>query len=63
MNRKELYILAVITFITVIVWVVLGIYHANKATTVTEIQLKEIEPLTPTFDDDIINKLKNRESL
>lgn len=61
MNRKEIYILAIIIFLTVIAWVAFGIYHAKTTITVTNIQLKEIAPLTPTFDNDIIKKLKNRE--
>lgn len=62
MNRKEVTILALITFLTVIAWIAFGIYHARKTSTVSPVQLKEIEPLTPTFNNGIIEGLKNREA-
>jgi len=61
MNPKELSILSIITFLTVIAWIIFGIYHARTTSTVTNIQLKEIAPLTPTFDSDLIEKLTTRE--
>ena len=60
MNRKEIVILSVITFLTVLVWIFFGIYHAKKTSTITPAQLKQVVPLTPTFDNDIIRKLKSR---
>lgn len=61
MNRKEYAIIAIITFITVIVWILAGIYFAKTKTTVTDTQLQQIVPLTPTFDNDIIRQLSKRE--
>lgn len=61
MNHKEFAILSIITFLTVIAWIIFGIYHAKTTSTVTSIQLKEIAPLTPTFDNEIIKKLSTRE--
>lgn len=59
MNRKELYILAIITFLTVSVWIMFGLYNAKKTTTIQNTDIK-IVPLTPTFDNDIINQLNQR---
>lgn len=61
MNRKELFILAIITFATVMAWIGFGVYHARQATPITEAQKQEIRPLTPQFDNDIINALEKRE--
>lgn len=61
MNRKELAIIAIITFITVLVWIVMGIYFAKTKSTLTDVQLQQIVPLTPTFDNDIIKQLEKRE--
>lgn len=61
MNRKELTIIAIITFITVLVWMVMGIYFAKTKPTLTDVQLQQIVPLTPTFDNDIIRQLEKRE--
>ena len=62
MNRKELYILALITFMTVVVWIIFGISCARKISKVEDQTLKTIVPLTPTFDSDIINQLNRREA-
>lgn len=61
MNRREFAILASAVFFTVIAWILFGINHASKTTTISQKELKQVVPLTPTFDNDIINKLKNRE--
>lgn len=61
MNRKEIAILSLITFLTVVVWIVLGINFAKNASKISKIQLQQVAPLTPTFDNDIIRKLKSRE--
>jgi hypothetical protein len=61
MNRREVLFLSLITLFTVIVWITLGIYHARRATVVTQIQMRHTIPLTPTFDQDIINGLTSRE--
>lgn len=61
MNRKELAIIAIITFITVLVWMATGIYFAKTKPTLTDVQLQQIVPLTPTFDNDIIRQLEKRE--
>lgn len=61
MNRKELSIIAIITFITVLVWIATGLYFAKTNITLTDVQLEKIVPLTPTFDNDIIKQLSKRE--
>ncbi len=61
MNRKEIAILAVIIFFTVITWVIFGVSHAKNTTTITQKDLRQVVPLTPSFDNDIIKKMKSRE--
>lgn len=61
MNRKELFILAIIVFLSVVAWMIFGILHAKNITTITQKELKQVVPLTPTFDNDIIKKLQSRE--
>ena len=63
MNRKEAFILALIIFATVVSWIIFGLFHAQNTSTVSAVQIKETTPLTPTFDNDIINKLTTREVL
>lgn len=61
MNRKEVYILAIITFMTVFSWVVFGVIHAKNTTKVEDAAIRKVVPLTPAFDKDIINQLKSRQ--
>lgn len=61
MNRREIVIIAVIIFLTVCAWIIFGAYHAQSTSTVSQKELRQIVPLTPTFDNDIIKKLKSRE--
>lgn len=61
MNRREFFILALITFSTVIVWIALSLQRAQTTSTISPEQEREIIPLTPTFDNDIINALEKRE--
>ena len=61
MNRKELVIVAIVIFLTMVAWVVFGIYHAKTSSTLPASQLRSTTPLTPNFDNDIINQLKNRQ--
>lgn len=61
MNRKELLILALVIFLSIVTWIVFDIYRAKTISTIPEKNLRQVVPLTPTFDNDTIRKLKNRE--
>lgn len=61
MNRKEFLIIGTITFMTVIAWIIFSIMHANTDSQMKGITIKQIVPLTPTFDNDIISELEKRE--
>ena len=63
MNRKEVYILAIITFLTVFAWIVFGIIYAKNTSSVGASDIKKITPLTPNFDSDIINQLNQRRDI
>ncbi|KKS98230.1 MAG: hypothetical protein UV73_C0003G0172 [Candidatus Gottesmanbacteria bacterium GW2011_GWA2_43_14] len=63
MNRKELYILAIITFSTVVAWVVFGVYHAKYSDTTGLAEAKKTEALTPNFDMTIIGQLQGRREI
>jgi hypothetical protein len=61
MNRKEVVIISIITFLSVFVWIIFSVYHSNTSNDLTGIKIQEMTPLTPVFDNDIISSLKNRE--
>lgn len=61
MNRKELFILTLVIFLSIVIWIVFDIHRAKTISTISEKNLRQVVPLTPTFDNDTIRKLKNRE--
>ncbi|MCL4339070.1 hypothetical protein M1271_05265 [Patescibacteria group bacterium] len=61
MNRKEIMIMALIILLTVAAWIVFGVYHAKTESSISQQDLRQVVPLTPTFDNDIIKKLRSRE--
>ena len=63
MNRREVFMIAIITFFTVIAWIVFGVFHARTTSTISQKEKQEVVPLTPTFDNDIIRQLQAREEV
>lgn len=61
MNRKEFAIIALIILLTVVAWIAFSIYHTNITPTISQKDLKQVEPLNPKLDTDLIEKLKKRE--
>lgn len=61
MNHKQLLIISIIIFLSIVSWIAFDIYHAANATSITTTQLEQVKPLTPFFDSDIILKIKSRE--
>lgn len=63
MSNKDLLLLSIITFITVVAWIVSDAYHASVISTVTAVEKKLMEPLNPTFDKEVIARLKEKHGL
>lgn len=63
MSSKDLLILSILTFITVIAWIIFDVYHAATTSTITPFQKELIEPLKPTFDQEIILRLEKRKEI
>lgn len=59
MNRKEFIIILIATFFVTMVWIVSEVIHAKPSVEVdTKIQTL-IEPISPTFDQTILDQVKN----
>lgn len=57
MTKKEFYIIAIITFITILSWVIFDIIHArSKIEPSAEIQ-EVLEPINPEFDSQALELL------
>jgi hypothetical protein len=61
MNRKEFTVIAVIIFLSVVAWIAFDIVSTRSKSSTTQKELHHVVPLTPTFNNDIIMKLKGRE--
>lgn len=60
MKQKDLFLIAGFTFLTVLFWIVLSIYHAQVTSTITPSFQKKIEPIEPQFDRKVINETKTQ---
>ncbi len=58
MNRKEFFFLITTTCIVIIVWVISDIYHTKANTPVSPTLQQALEPLTPNFDQQTLDKIK-----
>lgn len=57
MTQKDWLLLSIFTFVIVVVWIVLDVYHAYTTSTVSSIDEKLMEQLVPKFDHETIIKL------
>lgn len=58
MKQRDLTIIAIFTFITVVAWIGLTLYHTNVTTTISGALQKKIEPIPSQFDTATIEMLK-----
>lgn len=58
MSSKEWLIAAILTFITILSWVVFGIFHERAKVDIPPETKEVIEPISPDFD---ISGLKSRQ--
>lgn len=61
MNRKELAIITLIILLSVVAWIVFGVFGAHNRSSISQAELRQVVPLTPNFDNEIIKRLSNRE--
>lgn len=60
MTSKDLLLLSIFTFLTVLAWIIYDAYHAFSTSTLTTVEKKLAEPLNPSFDKAIIFNLKEK---
>jgi hypothetical protein len=57
MNRKEWLIAAILTFITVVAWIVFDIIHTQKQVEISPEVQEVLEPISPDFDTGVVESL------
>lgn len=60
MTNKDWLLLAIITFLTAIVWTVFDVYHEITSTTVTPTQTDLVEPIDPTLNTEVFDEINAR---
>lgn len=63
MKRREILFLIISTFILVVVWVGFSVYHNAVTSTISQALSIQITPISPTFDMQTFEKLKEREKV
>ena len=63
MVSKTLYQIGLMTAITAIIWVAIGIYSAITKTTLTEVDKTVLEPITVGIDKNVLNQLSTRKMI
>jgi hypothetical protein len=62
-SKKDILVIAILFFVTTLIWVGSDVYHAKVGSTINEDTSKEIMPIKNSFDVEAINKLKSREKI
>ena len=55
--KKELFILSLVTFVTVVLWIIFEVNHARTATTISPETQEEIKSFDPKLDDQLIKQI------
>jgi hypothetical protein len=63
MKQKDTLIIVILLFIFVLIWIGGSVYRSAVGSTISEDVSKEIAPIAPTFDTNVIEKLKTREKI
>lgn len=61
MKQKDTLVIIILLFIFALAWIGESIYHSAISSTISEAINKDIAPISPTFDTETINKLKERQ--
>lgn len=61
MKQNQLLLILVLLLIFVVVWIGGNVYYSLNKSTISETTSQEIAPIDPTFNIQIIDKLKERE--
>ena len=62
MNSRDALLLSILTFVTALGWLVLDVYHASIDSTISPEVEAQLSPVTPTFEKDVVQSLKSRET-
>lgn len=60
---KNIILFSLITFLMVTSWITFSVYHTHVSTTIAPDVTLKINPISPQFDTETLDKLRTRKSL
>ncbi|MDP3941755.1 MAG: hypothetical protein Q8Q49_05620 [bacterium] len=60
MKGKEILLIAISSFFLTVIWIVSNVYHAYATSTIDSLLKVQIIPISPTFDQTTIDRIKKR---
>ncbi len=57
MGQKQILTIVIATFLTLVIWVTTDIIHSRSEVRIDPEVAKLLEPISPTFDSEIIDEL------
>lgn len=63
MKQKDILIILILLFTSVLAWIGSSIYHGVVSSTISDTIKQDISPIKPTFDVKTINKIKERRAI
>lgn len=61
-NDRDIFLVSIFTFLTIISWIFFELVKTTKTTTVTPTVEKIVRPLDPTLDTEVLSALELRKS-
>lgn len=61
-NDRDIFLISIFTFFTVVSWIFFELVKTSRTTTVTTNVQQIITPLSPTIDTEVFTVLQNRTS-
>lgn len=61
MKGKEILLIAISSFILTVIWIASNVYHSYATSTIDTLLQLQILPISPSFDAETIEKIKQRQ--
>lgn len=62
-GRRDTLLLSILTFVTTVAWIAFDIHHAYVTSTIQQEVEAQLVPITPTFDQSTLKRLKQRRDI
>jgi hypothetical protein len=60
MKQKDIFIIVVSSFIVIVIWIAANLWHIQNASKLSASVILQSKPITPVFDTQTLEKLKER---